>query len=96
MHKGAVHMEKWEELADFLRCYYNQDMDSIDEATNSFMDQNGVDYKNQIRKIIKEFVMTGAITNDQKESFITGNTAIYFPNLNDKPLRWLQKLGEKM
>lgn len=86
----------YDELADFLQSYFNQDMESIEKAWDTFIRENETRYKSELKRLIMQFIEDTAFTKEEKADFLSNHTDIYFPNIPLPPVEWLQNLAKRL
>ncbi|MGE7666471.1 contact-dependent growth inhibition system immunity protein [Ureibacillus composti] len=83
--------EKYVELENFLSAHFHQDIKSIEEELDEFVQSVT---ENRILLIINE--MKRFLADDkaieEKEEFIEDCCDLYFPELGLRPLEWLEKV----
>lgn len=88
-----------EQLENFLGGTFHQDIDSIEEALNIFINECDKEWLNEIIISGEKFLQSD-ISDDNKDKFIEDNTEIYFESIKMNPREWLvyiiDRLKEKL
>mgnify|MGYP003105913167 CR=1 FL=1 len=77
-----------EQLENFLGGTFHQDIDSIQEALNKYIDECDKEWLNKIIISGEKFLQSD-ISDDNKDKFIEDSTEIYFESINMNPREWL-------
>lgn len=77
-----------EQMHQFLYSNWNLSMDSVEEALNELIQDYGRASLHCDLELMEKFLSSGE-TDEWKTHFIMENTDIYWPNMEDSPLEWL-------
>jgi CdiI immunity protein len=81
-------------LRNLLSAYFNQDIESPEEALQEYIEENT---KKRILITIEEIdkFLSEDLPQQEKELFIEDNCYLYFPALELTPIEWLKQVQDE-